>query len=231
MFTGLVEAIGTISVLRPKAGGWEVAISCAALTGDGLKPGDSIAVDGACLTAEKVESERFWARVTPQTAKTTTLSDRRTGAKVNLERALEVGQRLGGHFVLGHVDGTASVSSVERQGEAWLMGVEFPAALGKYIVPKGSVCLDGVSLTVAELSGNRLTVSLVKETLERTTLGEAAPGRKMNLEVDILAKHVAALLESWADNAEKAAGHPSASLRINSNPALQELLASIQTED
>jgi len=203
MFTGLVERIGSIAVSRSRGGGREIVISSPELTADGLCPGESVAVAGVCLTVEKAEPPRFWARVMPQTASTTTLGEARVGQRVNLERALRLGDRLGGHFVLGHVDGIATLVRVQPQGDSRLLEVEFPASLGKYIVSRGSICLDGVSLTVAELRGNRLTVSLVKETLERTTLGEARSGQKMNLEVDILAKHIAALLAGKTLNAER----------------------------
>jgi len=194
MFTGLVEQTGTISVCRSREGGREIAVSWPGLKADDLKPGESVSVSGVCLTVERVEAGRFWARVMPQTGKTTTLGEARVGQRVNLERALKVGDRLGGHFVLGHVDDVAAAAKITGGNDSKLLEIEFPAALKKYIVSRGSICLDGVSLTVAALKDNRLTVSLVKETLQRTTLAEARPGQKMNLEVDILAKHLAQLL-------------------------------------
>jgi riboflavin synthase len=194
MFTGLIEEIGEIVSLRPQREGLELSIAAPIITADDLKPGDSVAVAGACLTVEKLEPGRFWARVMSQTARLTVLGKARVGQKVNLERALKVGDRLGGHFVLGHVDGIAQVSRVQDKGDSRLLEVEFPPHLTSYIVPQGSVCLAGVSLTVAELAAPRLTVSLVKETLGRTTLGEARPGDQLNFEVDILAKHIAALV-------------------------------------
>jgi|WetSurMetagenome_2_1015567.scaffolds.fasta_scaffold205931_2 riboflavin synthase len=200
MFTGLIEEIGEIVSLRPQRGGLELAIAAPIITADDLKPGDSVAVAGACLTVEKLEAGRFWARVTPQTARLTVLGKIRVGQKVNLERALKVGDRLGGHFVLGHVDGIAQVSQVQAQGDSRLLEVTIPPHLAPYIVPQGSVCLAGVSLTVAELAAPRLTVSLVKETLGRTTLGEARPGDKLNFEVDILAKHISALMKKGVDS-------------------------------
>jgi len=195
MFTGLIEEIGEIVSLRSQREGLELSIAAPLLTKDDLKPGDSVAVAGACLTVEKLEPGRFWARVMPQTAQLTVFGKARVGQRVNLERALKVGDRLGGHFVLGHVDGLAQVSRVQDKGDSRLLEVEFPPHLAPYIVPQGSVCLAGVSLTVAELAAPRLTVSLVKETLGRTTLGEARPGDQFNFEVDILAKHAAALLK------------------------------------
>lgn len=196
MFTGLIEQIGTLAVLRSREQGKELAVAWGKPAPTDVQSGESISVAGVCLTVERVEPGRFWARIMPQTAQTTTLGEARVGQKVNLERALKVGDRLGGHFVLGHVDDVATVTRVTPQGDSRLLEVEFPAALQRYLVAKGSVCLDGVSLTVAELNGNRFTVSLVKETLTRTTLGEARPGQKLNLEVDILAKHVAQIVNT-----------------------------------
>jgi riboflavin synthase len=194
MFTGLIEQIGTIAVSRAVGGGRELAVTWPGLATGGLQTGDSVAVSGACLTVERVEAERFWARVMAQTAGVTLLGEARVGQRVNLERALKVGDRLGGHFVLGHVDGIAVVNNTQTRGDSFMLQVEIPAELTKYVVSKGSICLDGVSLTVAELEGRRVTVSLVQETLKRTTLGEARAGQKMNVEVDILAKHIEALL-------------------------------------
>jgi riboflavin synthase len=202
MFTGLIEEIGLISVLRPVGGGYEIAVTCPQIVNDGLHPGDSIAVSGPCLTVEKLDAERFWARAMAQTAQTTTLAGARVGQRVNLERALRVGDRLGGHFVLGHVDGIADVTQVRKAGDAKLLTVEFPPELAPYLVSKGSVCLDGVSLTIAEIVAGQLTVSLVKETQERTTLGEVQAGQRLNIEVDIIAKHVAALLVAREQAAE-----------------------------
>jgi riboflavin synthase len=194
MFTGLIEAIGIVSVYRPHGEEREIAVACPTLVDD-IAPGDSVSVSGTCLTAEKIESGRFWARVQPQTVRTTTLSIMRVGQRVNLERALRVGDRLGGHFVLGHVDGVGEVAGTERQSGALVVRIAFPHELSRYIAPKGSICIDGVSLTVAELTRDQLTASLVKETQERTTLGDLSVGQKVNLETDILAKHLAVLVE------------------------------------
>ena len=194
MFTGLIEQIGTISVYRAIGAGREIAISWPGMKIGDAQTGDSIAISGACLTVERIEPERFWARLMPQTAGVTTLGSARVGHRVNLERALRVGDRLGGHFVLGHVDGIGGVAGAQKRGESLWLEVEFPADLTKYIAPKGSICIDGVSLTVAELGQQRFAVSLVKETLARTTLGGLRPGDKVNLEVDLLAKHLAVLL-------------------------------------
>lgn len=207
MFTGLIEEVGIISIYRPHGEEREIAVTCPVLVADGIAPGDSVAVSGTCLTAEKVESGRFWARVQPQTARTTTLSNMRVGQRVNLERALRVGDRLGGHFVLGHVDNVGEVAGTERQDGSLVVHVAFPHDLARYIASKGSICIDGVSLTVADVRQDRLTVSLVKETLERTTLADLRTGQKVNVEVDILAKHLEALLA----NREETTPHGSSS--------------------
>lgn len=198
MFTGLIEQIGAISVYRSIAGGREIAVAWPGLKPQEVELGESIAVNGACLTVERAEEGRFWASIMPQTAQTTTLGEARVGQRVNLERALQVGDRLGGHFVQGHVDDIVTVSRITPRGDSKLLEIAFPAGLKAYIVARGSVCLDGVSLTVAELSGTHFTVSLVRETQARTTLGEARVGQKINLEVDLLGRHIVAWLESRA---------------------------------
>jgi riboflavin synthase len=161
---------------------------------DDLEPGDSIAVSGPCLTAEQVEPDRFWASLLPETAEGTTLSFARQGTPVNLERPLRLGSRLGGHLVAGHVDGVAEVTSVQDRGATRLIEVLCPAGLERYLVDRGSVALDGVSLTVRAPAGRRFSVALVAETLAATTLESLRSGDRVNIEADLLAKHVERLL-------------------------------------
>jgi riboflavin synthase len=156
-----------------------------------LEPGDSIAVNGACLTAREVEGSRFRADVVAETLRRTTLGGLEAGSRVNLELALRASDRLGGHFVLGHVDGVGEVRACRPSGE---IDVAIDEALMRYVVEKGSIALDGVSLTVAGLDGGVVTIALIPETRAATTLGEAAPGRRVNVEVDILAKHLERLV-------------------------------------
>jgi len=190
VFTGLVEGIGEVVALT-RANGHGAAIEIASPLAVKLAPGDSVSVNGACLTAVEVEDGSFRADVVDETLRRTTLGELAAGSHVNLELPLRADGRLGGHIVLGHVDGVGTVVARNESGE---IDVEVDAELGRYVVEKGSIALDGVSLTVAALDGDRLTVALIPATLEATTLGDAAPGRRLNVEVDILAKHVERLV-------------------------------------
>ncbi|HEY7965969.1 MAG TPA: riboflavin synthase [Solirubrobacteraceae bacterium] len=190
MFTGLVEAVGDVVALDHGEDGAAVIEVASALAGE-LSPGDSVAVSGACLTAREIDGDRFRADVVSETLRRTTLGDLAVGSKVNLELPLRASDRLGGHIVLGHVDGVGEVRARHASGE---IEVEIGEGLSRYVVEKGSIALDGVSLTVAGLDGDTLTVALIPATREATTLGEAAVGRRLNVEVDILAKHVERLV-------------------------------------
>lgn len=192
MFTGLIADLGEIvSCERDKQGAeLEIQTPLAAE----LSPGDSIAVNGVCLTATAVGRGEFRAQAIAETLRRSSLSGLAPGSRVNLELPLRVGDRLGGHIVQGHVDGVASVHTVQQDGFSRVITVELPAELVRHVVLKGSVALDGVSLTISALEGPRLSVSLIPETLERTTLGAKQPGDLVNVEVDVLAKHVERLL-------------------------------------
>jgi riboflavin synthase len=189
MFTGLVEAMGEVVALERDDGGALLEIA-APIAGE-LRPGDSIAVNGACLTARDIDGERFRADVVAETLRRTTLGELAGGSRVNLELALRMSDRLGGHVVLGHVDGVGVVRARRESGE---IEVEIDDELSRYVVEKGSIALDGVSLTVAAVDGATLTVALIPQTRESTTLGEVAVGRRLNVEVDILAKHLERLV-------------------------------------
>jgi riboflavin synthase len=184
MFTGLVKSLGTVAAVD---GGRLRVESPEPL---GLSEGDSIAVDGVCLTATGVERNAFRADVMAETLRRSTLGTLRPGDSVNLEPPLRAGDPLGGHVVQGHVDGTGTVESVTEEGFARVVRIAAAPELLRYVVEKGSIAVGGVSLTVAEIDGEGFSVSLIPETLERTTLGAAAPGRAVNLEVDVLAKYV-----------------------------------------
>jgi len=184
VFTGLVAGKGLIRVLRD--GRLEVETPLAAE----LSPGDSIAVNGVCLTAVEPNGGSFAADVMPETLRRTSLEPLTEGDEVNLELPLRASDRLGGHVMQGHVDGTGTVESVREDGLARVVRIDAPAELLRYIVGKGSIGVDGVSLTVSAVDDQAFEVSLIPETLERTTLGSAAPGRTVNLEVDVLAKYV-----------------------------------------
>lgn len=192
MFTGLVEEVGEIiEVTRGR--GLRLAVRAQRVL-DGLQIGGSIAVSGPCLTAERVEGDRFYASLLPETAEGTTLGAARQGTRVNLERPMRLGDQVGGHLVLGHVDGMGEVTSVQERGETRRIEFLCPAGLERYIVEKGSVAIDGVSLTVRSPADRRFAVALIPETLDATTLGSLKVGDRVNIEADIIAKHVERLL-------------------------------------
>jgi riboflavin synthase len=192
MFTGLVADIGTVEEVESGAEGARLRIRTA-LAGE-LSPGDSIAVNGACLTAADTNGDRFGADVMNQTLERTSLGPVRPGARVNLELPLRLSDRLGGHLVQGHVDGTGEVTSTGDDGFARRLTIEVPDELRRFVVERGSVAVDGVSLTVAGLTERGFEVALIPETLERTTLGDAAEGTRVNLELDVIARYVDRLL-------------------------------------
>lgn len=192
MFTGLIADLGEVVGCERDAGG--ALLTIATPLASELSIGDSIAVNGVCLTATELGSGEFSAQAIDETLRRSSLSRLRPGARVNLELPLRVGDRLGGHIVQGHVDGVATVAAVEQEGCSRVVSVELPAELARYAVLKGSVALDGVSLTISGLENRLLSVSLIPETLRSTTLGQTALGDALNVEVDVLAKHVERLL-------------------------------------
>jgi len=196
MFTGIVQGVGRIRGVEPRGGDATYWIETGDVPLGELEIGASIAVSGACLTATQLEPHAFAADLSRETLSLTTLGGLAAGARVNIEKALVAGQPLGGHYVTGHVDGVGRV--VSRRDDARSVRVEFevPEALARYVARKGSVCVDGVSLTVNGVDGRRFDVNLVPHTLEVTTLGELAPGRTVNLEVDIIARYLERMLES-----------------------------------
>jgi riboflavin synthase len=194
MFTGLVADLGTVQTVDATADGVRLRVATA-LAGE-LRDGDSVAVNGVCLTAVGPDRDGFGADVMHETLRRSSLRDVTAGARVNLELPLRAEDRLGGHVVQGHVDGLGSVAAVREDGFARVVTIAADPALLRYVVEKGSIAVDGVSLTVAAVDGDRFDVSLIPETLERTTLGDAAQGAPVNLEVDILAKYVEKLLPS-----------------------------------
>lgn len=185
MFSGIVEEIGSIRQI----GGGRLGVAASLVLGD-LKPGDSIAVSGVCLTVTKLEKDAFTLDLMPETLRRTGFASMHYGDKVNLERALAVGGRLGGHFVQGHIDGQGRILSLRPEGEAVIMRVEVEPAHSRYIVDKGFIALDGVSLTVIEPRDFSFAVSLVGFTRTHTTLGVKRQGQTLNVELDILAKYV-----------------------------------------
>jgi riboflavin synthase len=196
MFTGLVEDLGTVDIVERGEEGARLRISTA-LAAE-VAEGDSVAVDGCCLTATAVDSAGFETEAMNQTLEVTALGAVERGSRVNLELAMKAGERLGGHIVQGHVDGVGTVAAVEDDGFARRIRVELGPGLLRYVVDKGSITLNGVSLTVAELGETWAEVSLIPETLERTNLTEAEPGSRLNVECDIVAKYVERLVAPFA---------------------------------
>ena len=193
MFTGLVQDRGLVEAVDQTADGARVRVRTG--LGSELAERDSIAVQGVCLTATAVHHDGFSADVVAETLRRSTLGHLRRGALVNLELPLRASDRLGGHVVQGHVDGLGEVVDVADEGFSRRLWIELPPDLLRYVVQKGSIAVAGVSLTVAEVADDRFAVALIPETLERTTLGSAVPGQRVNIEVDVLAKHVEKLLE------------------------------------
>jgi riboflavin synthase len=192
IFTGLIQSLGTVEQETSSGDGVRLTVSTP-LAGE-LKQGDSIAVNGVCLTASEVDGEKFTAEIMNETLSRTSLQAVGHGAPVNLELPLRPSDRLGGHMVQGHVDAVGTVRSAGEDGFARRLEIEAPEEALRYVVPKGSIAVDGVSLTVAECGQRWFTVSLIPETLSRTNLREARPGTQVNLEVDVLAKYVEKLV-------------------------------------
>lgn len=195
MFTGLIEEKGTITDIRKECRSGQLKISCSRITED-MKTGDSIAVDGICLTVTVFDKNSFWADFMMETWKVTNLMEAHVGSKVNLERALLPGDRLGGHVVSGHVDGTGKIRKFVRRSNSTEVFIDADRSILKYIVKKGSVALDGASLTVAELSSEGFMVSIIPHTAKAVTLLEKRVGQRINIECDSIGKYQERLLEN-----------------------------------
>jgi riboflavin synthase len=193
MFTGIIEEVGRVTRVETGVGSARLSIEGALVASD-TRVGDSVAINGACLTVTRREGAELSFDAIPETLRRTNLGELRPGSRVNLERALAAGGRLAGHIVQGHVDGVGTLQAVEPEHDSWRLTVVAPAALRRYLVEKGSVALDGISLTVASLTGDGFTVAIIPHTWTATTLHERRRGDPVNLEVDILAKYVERLL-------------------------------------
>jgi riboflavin synthase len=189
MFTGLVEEQGTIEAIAGLGGGSRMVIRAASVVED-LDVGESISVDGVCLTAVEVARKTVAVDLSEETLRRTTLGSKRPGRRCNLERPLKLGARLGGHMVTGHIDGVGSVVEIRPEAEGLWVTVEAPSKVMRYIVTKGSVALDGISLTVAVLTDETFSVAIIPHTAEVTTIGSVRPGTRVNLEADIIGKYV-----------------------------------------
>lgn len=196
MFTGLIEATGTVAVHDGNTDGVRLRVHTP-LAAE-LTVGDSIAVNGVCLTAVDVDASSFAADISPQTLRVTTAGDWQVGRTVNLERPLRADARLGGHFVLGHVDGISTIAGIRQDGDSWWVTIALPSDLAPLLIPKGSITVDGISLTVADLADDTFSVQIIPHTWTVTTLGERRVGDRINLEADVLGKYVARLSQLGA---------------------------------
>jgi riboflavin synthase len=192
MFTGLVADLGRVTAVDATADGVRLAVETA--LAPEIAEGDSVAVNGVCLTATAIAGGRFTADVMHETLRRSSLAEVAEGAPVNLELPLRASDRLGGHVVQGHVDGLGTIRAIEEDGFSRVVEIAAPAETLRYVVEKGSIAVDGISLTVASVTADTFSVALIPETLERTNLGAAAPGQPVNLEVDVLAKYVEKLV-------------------------------------
>ncbi len=190
MFTGIVQGVATLRAIEPHGGDVTLVFDTAGISLADIELGGSIAVSGVCLTATRFDAASFAADVSRETLSLTTLGDWVVGSRVNLEKALLAGQALGGHYVTGHVDGVGEMVSRHDDARSVRMEFQVPSELARYVARKGSICIDGVSLTVNGARGDRFDVNLVPHTLEVTTLGGLQSGSRVNLEVDIIARYV-----------------------------------------
>jgi len=194
MFTGIIEELGTVASMTTRPAGARITVRCKTVLSDASE-GVSIAVNGVCLTALDIRPDSFSADVAPETLRRTNLGALAAGSRVNLERPLSPTGRLSGHIVQGHVDGTGELLGLEALGdENWWLRVRVPAELDPFLVFKGSIAIDGISLTIAALEADVLSVTIIPHTFRHTTLGGYQPGARVNIECDVLAKHVAKLL-------------------------------------
>lgn len=193
MFTGLVEELGSIRTVETREAGSRITVAAQVVMSD-ISNGDSIAVNGVCLTALDVTTDSFAMDVSPETLNRTTLGGLTAGSPVNLERAVTPTTRLGGHMVQGHVDGRGTFISAEPEGDFWTVRIGFPPELGRYFVPKGSVAVEGISLTIAKLVKDHFDIAIIPKTWEMTNLSSLNPGDAVNLEADVIAKYVERML-------------------------------------
>lgn len=195
MFTGIIEELGHVKLIEQRGENARIVISAREVT-SGTNHGDSIAVNGVCLTALDITKDSFAADVSSETLRRSTLGRLKPGTPVNLERAVTPTTRLGGHIVQGHVDGRGKYLGVDSHGESWTLRIGYPDELGRYLVFKGSVSVEGISLTIANLTNEYFEIAIIPKTWEMTNLSSLRPGDDVNLEVDVIAKYVERLLSN-----------------------------------
>jgi len=215
MFTGIIQAVGEIAAMEPKGGDLRLRVHTGKLPLDDVALGDSIATNGVCLTVTGLPGDGYWADVSVETLDFTTLGSLTSGASVNLEKALTPESRLGGHIVSGHVDGVGEVVSLGEDARSWRFVFRAPDNLAKYIAHKGSICVDGTSLTVNAVSGAEFELNIIPQTMAETVFGEYKPGSKVNLEVDVIARYLERLVLGDAAADPKASGLSMAQLAEN----------------
>jgi riboflavin synthase len=199
VFTGIIVATGRVASLAEKGGDVELGIDAAALDFAHIAIGDSISVQGACLTVTRMEGTAFFADVSRETLAKTTLGSLVSGSRVNLEPSLRVGDALGGHWVSGHVDAVGRLSALVQDARSWRLEFELPAPLMRFVAPKGSIGINGVSLTVNKVDGRRFDVNIIPHTLKVTTLGELKIGDGVNIEIDVIARYLERLMQPFAE--------------------------------
>lgn len=194
MFTGIIQSVGQIQRLESRGGDVRLSIDTGKLSLEAVVLGDSIAVNGVCLTAVELTGQGFAADVSRETLSLTTLGDLKTGSRVNLEKALTLSTPLGGHLVSGHVDGMGTLLERHEDARSWRLRIQAPDELARYIAHKGSICIDGTSLTVNAVDGAVFELNIVPHTIQETIIGDYRPGRRVNLEVDLIARYLERLL-------------------------------------
>ncbi|CUU05762.1 riboflavin synthase alpha chain [Candidatus Kryptobacter tengchongensis] len=198
MFTGIIEEVGKVKSVVQKGKARVFAISSEKLLND-IKIGDSVAVNGVCLTVFEKLNEYFKVEAVEETIKKTNLGNLKTGDRVNLELSLKLGDRLGGHIVLGHVDTTGVIENILKLKNSWIFDIKFPSEFRKYIIPKGSIAVDGISLTIAEVDDSKFKVSIIPFTWENTNLKFKRSGDRVNLEFDFFGKYIESFLKQWRE--------------------------------
>ncbi|MEM8660381.1 MAG: riboflavin synthase [Pseudomonadota bacterium] len=194
MFTGIVQATGTVAALQPTAGDVRLRIETGKLSLQDVELGDSICTSGVCLTVIELPGDGFWADVSVETLDFTTLGSLKPGSRVNLEKALTPSSRLGGHIVSGHVDGVGEITRLYEDARSWRVEIAAPTQLAKYIAHKGSICVDGTSLTVNEVSGSSFDLNIIPQTMSETIFAQYQPGTRVNLEVDVISRYLERLI-------------------------------------